>query len=58
LDRQADSISGDENYNPGDDDVVEDGPLAALRDEFADVDKAILEMRDDARRAALERAGK
>lgn len=36
---------------------VPDDPLEALRDEFADVDKSARELRDEARRAALEEAG-
>ncbi|WP_256392285.1 AbrB/MazE/SpoVT family DNA-binding domain-containing protein [Natronoarchaeum rubrum] len=36
--------------------VAED-PLAALRDEFADVEKSADELRDAAREAALDEAG-
>jgi len=37
--------------------VAED-PLAALRDEFADVEKSADELRDAAREAALDEAGR
>jgi bifunctional DNA-binding transcriptional regulator/antitoxin component of YhaV-PrlF toxin-antitoxin module len=37
--------------------VAED-PLAALRDEFADVDKTAADLREDARDAALDEAGR
>lgn len=37
--------------------VAED-PLAALREEFADVEKSAHEMRADAREAAINEAGK
>lgn len=36
---------------------IEDDPLAALRDEFADVDKTADELREQAREAALDEAG-
>ena len=36
---------------------VGDDPLAALRDEFADVDKSADELREKARKAALDEAG-
>lgn len=37
--------------------IAED-PLAALRDEFADVEGSARELRDDARADAIENAGK
>jgi len=37
---------------------VADDPLEALRDEFADVEKTADELRQDARDASLERAGR
>jgi bifunctional DNA-binding transcriptional regulator/antitoxin component of YhaV-PrlF toxin-antitoxin module len=37
--------------------VAED-PLAALRDEFEDIDESADELRDSAREAALEEAGR
>ncbi|WP_053947366.1 AbrB/MazE/SpoVT family DNA-binding domain-containing protein [Halolamina sediminis] len=36
---------------------IADDPLAALREEFADIDKSAEEFRDEAREAALEEAG-
>ncbi len=36
---------------------IADDPLAALRDEFTDVDKSAAELREDAREAALDEAG-
>lgn len=36
--------------------VAED-PLEALREEFADVDKSVRELREDARESAIEDAG-
>jgi bifunctional DNA-binding transcriptional regulator/antitoxin component of YhaV-PrlF toxin-antitoxin module len=36
---------------------VADDPLGALRDEFADVDKSVRELREDARASAIEDAG-
>lgn len=36
---------------------VADDPLAALRDEFDGVDKSARELRDEARRGAIEDAG-
>jgi bifunctional DNA-binding transcriptional regulator/antitoxin component of YhaV-PrlF toxin-antitoxin module len=36
---------------------IADDPLAALREEFADIDKSAEELRDEAREAALEEAG-
>jgi len=36
---------------------VSDDPLAALREEFADVDKSVEELREDARASAIEDAG-
>lgn len=36
--------------------IAED-PLSALRDEFADIDKSVDELRTDAREAALDEAG-
>lgn len=35
-----------------------DDPLEALRDEFADVEKSATELRDEAREAALDEAGR
>lgn len=35
-----------------------DDPLEALRDEFADVKKSATELRDEAREAALDEAGR
>ncbi|WP_254530636.1 AbrB/MazE/SpoVT family DNA-binding domain-containing protein [Natrinema gelatinilyticum] len=37
---------------------IADDPLDALRDEFADVDKSIDGLREDAREAALDEAGR
>ncbi|APW98230.1 hypothetical protein CHINAEXTREME_10700 [Halobiforma lacisalsi AJ5] len=37
---------------------VADDPLEALRDEFADVEKSADELREDARDAALDEAGR
>ncbi|WP_338730114.1 AbrB/MazE/SpoVT family DNA-binding domain-containing protein [Haladaptatus sp. DJG-WS-42] len=37
---------------------VEDDPLSALRSEFADVEKTVEELRQDARNAALDAAGR
>jgi hypothetical protein len=37
---------------------IEDDPLAALRAEFADVEKTAEELRQDARTAALDEAGR
>lgn len=37
--------------------VAED-PLDALRDEFADVEKSVEELREEAREAALDEAGR
>ncbi|WP_440771268.1 AbrB/MazE/SpoVT family DNA-binding domain-containing protein [Natronorubrum sp. DTA28] len=37
---------------------IADDPLDALRDEFADVDKSADELREDARKAALDEAGR
>ncbi|ADJ16712.1 AbrB/MazE/SpoVT family DNA-binding domain-containing protein [Halalkalicoccus jeotgali] len=37
---------------------VADNPLDALRDEFADVEKSATELRDEAREAALDEAGR
>ncbi|MDG5760458.1 AbrB/MazE/SpoVT family DNA-binding domain-containing protein [Natronococcus sp. A-GB1] len=37
---------------------IADDPLEALRDEFADVDKSADELREDAREAALDEAGR
>ncbi len=37
---------------------VASDPLDALRDEFADVDKSAAELREDAREAALDEAGR
>jgi bifunctional DNA-binding transcriptional regulator/antitoxin component of YhaV-PrlF toxin-antitoxin module len=37
---------------------VADDPLDALRDEFADVDKTAEELREEAREAALDEAGR
>ncbi|WP_312911322.1 AbrB/MazE/SpoVT family DNA-binding domain-containing protein [Natronosalvus caseinilyticus] len=37
---------------------IEDDPLEALRDEFADVEKTASELREEAREAALEEAGR
>ena len=37
---------------------VADDPLDALRDEFADVEKTAEELREEARRAALDEAGR
>jgi bifunctional DNA-binding transcriptional regulator/antitoxin component of YhaV-PrlF toxin-antitoxin module len=36
---------------------VSEDPLAALREEFADVDKSVEDLRDDARSSAIEDAG-
>ena len=36
---------------------VSEDPLAALRTEFADVDKSVEELREDARAGAIEDAG-
>ncbi len=36
--------------------IAED-PLSALRDEFADIDKSVDELRTDARRTALDEPG-
>lgn len=36
---------------------VSEDPLAALREEFADVDKSVEELREDARASAIEDAG-
>ncbi|MFP8957943.1 AbrB/MazE/SpoVT family DNA-binding domain-containing protein [Natrialbaceae archaeon A-CW3] len=36
---------------------VADDPLEALRDEFADVEKSVDELRNEAREAALDEAG-
>ncbi|MFC6875068.1 AbrB/MazE/SpoVT family DNA-binding domain-containing protein [Halobellus marinus] len=37
---------------------IADDPLDALRDEFDDVEKTAEELREDARRAALDEAGR
>lgn len=37
---------------------VPEDPLAALREEFEDVDKSARELRDEARQAAIEDAGR
>ncbi|ELY57426.1 AbrB/MazE/SpoVT family DNA-binding domain-containing protein [Natronolimnohabitans innermongolicus] len=37
---------------------VADAPLEALRDEFADVEKSANELREEARTAALDEAGR
>jgi bifunctional DNA-binding transcriptional regulator/antitoxin component of YhaV-PrlF toxin-antitoxin module len=37
---------------------VADDPLAALREEFADVEKTAEQLRDEAREAALDDAGR
>lgn len=37
---------------------IADDPLAALRDEFADVDASAAELREEARETALEEAGR
>jgi len=37
---------------------VADDPIAALREEFADVEKSAEELRGDAREAALDEAGR
>jgi bifunctional DNA-binding transcriptional regulator/antitoxin component of YhaV-PrlF toxin-antitoxin module len=37
---------------------VADDPLDALRDEFADVEKTAEELREEARQAALDEAGR
>jgi len=37
---------------------VSDDPLDALRDEFSDVEKTPAELREDAREAALDEAGR
>ncbi|MFB6129640.1 MAG: AbrB/MazE/SpoVT family DNA-binding domain-containing protein [Salinigranum sp.] len=37
---------------------VSEDPLNALRDEFSDVEKTAAELREDARRAALDEAGR
>jgi len=37
---------------------VADDPLEALRDEFADVEKTAEELRDEARNASIEEAGR
>ena len=37
---------------------IADDPLDALRDEFADVDKSVDELREEARAAALDEAGR
>ena len=37
---------------------VADSPLDALRDEFADVEKTAEELREEARQAALDEAGR
>lgn len=37
---------------------VADDPLEALREEFADVEKSADELREDAREAALDEAGR
>ncbi len=37
---------------------VADDPLDALRDEFDDVEKTVDELRDEARRSALDEAGR
>lgn len=37
---------------------IADDPLDALRDEFADVDKSVDGLREDAREAALDEAGR
>ncbi|QIO24176.1 AbrB/MazE/SpoVT family DNA-binding domain-containing protein [Haloarcula sp. JP-L23] len=37
---------------------IADDPLAALRDEFADVEKTAEELRDEGRDAALDEAGR
>ena len=37
---------------------VADDPLAALRDEFADVEMSAEELREEAREAALDEAGR
>ena len=37
---------------------VADDPLDALRDEFVDVDTSVDELREDARKAALDEAGR
>ena len=37
---------------------VEDDPLEALRDEFADIEKSAEELREQARDAALEGSGR
>ena len=37
---------------------IADDPLDALRDEFADVDKSVDELREDAREVALDEAGR
>ena len=37
---------------------IADDPLDALRDEFADVEKTAEELREDAREAALDEAGR
>ncbi|WP_248518077.1 AbrB/MazE/SpoVT family DNA-binding domain-containing protein [Salinarchaeum laminariae] len=36
---------------------VSEDPLAALREEFADVDKSVEELRQDARSSAIDDAG-
>lgn len=37
---------------------IDDDPLEALRAEFADVEKTAMELREEARAAALEEAGR
>lgn len=37
---------------------LDDDPLAALREEFADVDASVPDLRQDAREGALEDAGR
>lgn len=37
---------------------IADDPLGALREEFADVEKTVDELREEAREAALEEAGR
>lgn len=37
---------------------IDDDPLEALRDEFADVDKTVSELRDGARDEGMETAGR
>lgn len=36
---------------------IDDDPLGALRDAFAEVDKTAAELKEDARQAALDEAG-